>query len=142
MIPVVYDDGGRLAAGFRGKTRDCVVRSIAIVTGRPYAEIYRELMLAAEGERNGPRKSHPRTGVHTSRQWFKDYMQRLGFKWTPTMRVGTGCTTRLSASDLPMTGRHVVKVSRHVTALVDGELRDNHDPSRRGTRCVYGYWSL
>lgn len=25
-------------------------------------------------------------------------------------------------------------------AVVDGVVRDTHDPSRDGTRCVYGYW--
>lgn len=23
----------------------------------------------------------------------------------------------------------------------DGVIRDTHDPSRDGTRCVYGYWT-
>ena len=32
----VYDDGGRNAAGFRGKAGDCVARSIAIATRLPY----------------------------------------------------------------------------------------------------------
>ena len=33
MIDYRYDDGGREAAGYRGKTGDCVVRAIAICTG-------------------------------------------------------------------------------------------------------------
>jgi hypothetical protein len=36
----VYDDGGRLAAGFKGKTGDCVTRAIAIATEKPYQEVY------------------------------------------------------------------------------------------------------
>ena len=31
-----YNDGGRSAAGFSGKTGDCVCRAIAIATGKPY----------------------------------------------------------------------------------------------------------
>jgi hypothetical protein len=30
-IPFVRHDGGRAAAGFKGKTQDCVTRAIAIV---------------------------------------------------------------------------------------------------------------
>ena len=40
MIPFIYNDGGRAAAGFKGNTRDCVTRAIAIVTGKPYKEVY------------------------------------------------------------------------------------------------------
>ncbi len=29
---------------------------------------------------------------------------------------------------------------RHYTAVIDGVINDTHDPSREGTRCVYGYW--
>ena len=31
------DDGGRSAAGYKGKAGDCVVRSIAIVTGTVFS---------------------------------------------------------------------------------------------------------
>jgi hypothetical protein len=36
----VMDDGGRAAAGYKGQTGDCVCRSIAIATGKPYQEVY------------------------------------------------------------------------------------------------------
>ena len=35
-----YNDGGRAAAGYQGAAGDCVTRSIAIVTGLPYEEVY------------------------------------------------------------------------------------------------------
>lgn len=35
-----HHDGGRAAAGFRGTTGDCVVRAIAIATGRKYKTVY------------------------------------------------------------------------------------------------------
>ena len=38
-------------------------------------------------------------------------------------------------------GPLIVKVSRHLTAVIDGVLYDTHDCSRGGTRCVYGYFS-
>ena len=39
----VFHDGGRAAAGYKGKTGDCVARSIAIATGKPYQEVYEAL---------------------------------------------------------------------------------------------------
>ena len=35
----IHDDGGRVAAGYKGKTGDCVTRAIAIATGKPYQEV-------------------------------------------------------------------------------------------------------
>jgi hypothetical protein len=39
----VRDDGGRDAAGLGREQRDCVVRAIAIETGKPYHEVHAEL---------------------------------------------------------------------------------------------------
>jgi len=36
----VFDDGGRAASGYTGKTGDCACRSIAIATGLSYQTIY------------------------------------------------------------------------------------------------------
>ena len=39
-----------------------------------------------------------------------------------------------------LAGRIIVRLSKHYTCLIDGIIHDTHDPSRNGTRCVYGYW--
>lgn len=124
-------DGGRAAAGFRGIARDCVVRSVAIATGNPYRQVYDDLFKLL-GET-------PRNGVFTNNKAFRSYMEGLGFEWVATMRIGQGCKVHLRADELPA-GTLVVKCSRHFTAVVDGVVHDNHDPSRDGKRCVYGYW--
>lgn len=138
------NDGGRLAAGYRGFAGDCVTRAIAIVTGKPYQEIYDAIAHGVATERrtksggaSGKRTAN--SGVHTGRKWFNDYMKSLGFEWTPTMQIGSGCKVHLKENELP-SGRLVVVVSRHLTAVVDGIIQDTHDPSREGKRCVYGYW--
>ena len=136
----VRDDGGRAAAGFRGTTGDCVCRSIAIATGRPYREVYDALNALGTRERKGKRKrgkSSARTGVYKGT--IRRYMESIGWRWTPTMGIGTGCTVHLTAAELPA-GRLVVSVSRHSVAVIDGVIHDLADPSRDGTRCVYGYW--
>lgn len=63
----------------------------------------------------------------------------LGFKWTPTMEVGSGTRVHLRADELPA-GTLIVRLSGHVTVVSDGTVLDTHDPSRGGTRAVYGYW--
>ncbi len=56
------------------------------------------------------------------------------------MSIGSGCQVHLRAKGLP-TGRLIVQLSKHVAAVIDGVIHDTHNPSRRGTRCVYGYYS-
>lgn len=145
----VLDDGGRRDAGFTNKRTagDCVPRAVAIASGRPYAEVYAALAEGMESQRRTKRsgkttgKRSASNGVTTGRKWFKDYMVGLGFKWVPTMQIGEGCTVHLKADELPA-GRLVVSVSKHYTAMLDGVIHDAYDPSRGGTRCVYGYWIL
>lgn len=166
-----FDDGGRAAAGFKGKAGDCVARSVAIASGRPYAEVYAALAEGTGTQRagkRGKRAASARSGVNVTRKWFRDYMASLGFRWVPTMAIGSGCKVHLDAAELPA-GRLVVSVSKHYTAVLDGVIHDTHDPRRethyvenyRGQpikagwwlhedgdilcsiqrRCVYGYWT-
>lgn len=144
MSGFVYDDGGRAAAGYTGSASDCVCRAIAIATEKPYQEVYDALNELAKRERTGKRKkgkSSARNGVY--RATYEPYILSLGWKWVPTMRIGQGCTVHLAADELPA-GRLIVAVSRHLTAMIDGTIRDTHDPRRYNqdspTRCVYGYF--
>jgi hypothetical protein len=166
----IKDDGGRAAAGYKGFAGDCVTRAVAIASGRPYAEVYAALAKGAGSERKTRGKS-ARNGIRTSRKWFKKYMESIGFKWTATMHIGSGCKVHLREDELPR-GRLVVAVSKHYTAVIDGVIHDTYDPSAdRGTtiyplnyplpipkdarllsngngyayepeRCVYGFWQL
>jgi hypothetical protein len=143
------DDGGREAAGYAGHTGDCVMRAIAIACEMPYAEVYRALheatltdrvVMAKLELRYGARArvhASPRLGVH--RRIYDRYLAERGWSWTPTMKIAQGCTVHLRSDELP-DGRLIVRVSRHICAVIDGVIHDTHDPSRGGTRCVYGYW--
>ena len=149
-----YDDGGRNTAGYKGKTGDCVARSVAIASGLPYQEVYAALAQGTGGQTTGKHKKRAASaanGISVKRKWFKDYMVSLGFVWVPTMGIGTGCRVHLVKDELPM-GNLVVSVSKHYTAVINGVIRDTWDPQRNtycfredGTtqnsrRCVYGYW--
>lgn len=133
--PWVADDGGRAAAGFRGDAGDCVPRALAIATGRPYPEVYAELA-AGMAQRGKPKSA--RNGV--SPKVYRPWLAAAGWEWTPTMGIGTGCTVHLDAEELPL-GRLVVRLSRHLCAVLDGVVHDTYDPARGGARCVYGVWS-
>ena len=135
-----FNDGGRKKAGYKGRAGDCAVRAIAIASQKPYKEIYDLVNKFAKKERIGKRKtgiSSARNGVYNTT--FKKIMLHLGFKWQPTMKIGSGCTVHLKADELPK-GRIVCNVSRHYVAVIDGVIQDTYDPSRNGTRCVYGYF--
>jgi len=53
--------------------------------------------------------------------------------------VGAGCQVHLRSDELPK-AILIVKVSKHLTAVLNGVIQDTHNPSRGGNRCVYGYY--
>jgi hypothetical protein len=142
-----FNDGGRGLAGFKGGAGDCVVRAIAIATQLPYIQVYEDLLQANAAYANSrndklarrlnAKGSSPRNGNH--RNVFHDYILGHGFIWVPTMKIGTGCQVHLRAHELP-SGTLIVKVSKHLTTIIEGVIHDTHNPSRGGSRCVYGYY--
>ncbi len=135
-----FNDGGREAAGFLGETGDCACRAISIISGLPYTLIYHRINEIAKKERTGKRKrgkSNARKGVY--RYTLHTILLSLGFDWFPTMSIGSGCTVHLKEGELP-TGKLIVLCSQHLTAVIDGVIHDTFDPSREGTRCVYGFY--
>ena len=147
QFPFQFNDGGREKAGFKGGAGDCVVRSIAIAADLPYMQVYEDLRLANESyaqlkndrlaKRLSAKGSSPRNGNH--RNVFHDYILAQGLEWVPTMKVGAGCQVHLRPEELPK-GILIAKVSKHLTTIINGVIHDTHNPSRGGTRCVYGYY--
>lgn len=130
-----YNDGGREDAGFKGQAGDCVTRAIAIATGMDYREVYNELA-QREAVKSGKRSA--RNGI--SKDVLKAYLADLGWTWTPTMQIGSGTKVHLKKDELP-TGTVICSVSKHVVTVIDGVIHDTYDPSRNGSRAVYGYWT-
>jgi len=134
-------DGGRKAAGFKGVTCDCVCRSIAIVTGRPYLEVYNELKVLCKKERRlkTNRRSCHRTGIHTGHKWFKDWMSENNFVWIKSRRG----KLNFSQDNLP-TGRLIVfiEVYVHYAAVIDGIVYDTWNQYMDDDNTISGYWKL
>ena len=138
----IYSDGGRAAAGYKGEAGDCVTRAIAIATEIPYQEVYDALNALAKSapkyaSQKRSRGSVARNGV--PKTTILEYLDQRGWAWVPTMQIGSGCSVHLRADELPA-GRIICRVSRHLCAVIDGVVYDTRDPTRDGTRCVYGYW--
>ena len=136
----VHCDGGRAASGFVGHANDCVTRSISIVTQIPYLAVYEALNKLAKNERTGKRKrkiSSARNGVF--HDTYHKYLESLGYKWVPCCGIGTGISVHLRESELP-NGRLIVRVSKHLTAVINKVIYDTFDCSRNGNRAVYGYF--
>lgn len=146
-VPLVINDGGRAAAGYKGTTGDCVVRAIAIACEKPYSEVYDRLsalrILHATTKRDRVARSlrakgsSPRNG--NPRKVYEKLLVEYGWKFVPTMSFGSGCKVHLRPDELPP-GRIIARVSKHLVAVVDGVIHDTFDCSRQGTRCVYGYY--
>jgi hypothetical protein len=137
----IFNDGGRALSGFKGFSGDCVCRAISIATGASYLSVYEKINQISQQEKKSKTrrgKSNSRNGVH--KVTYRKLLESLGWKWTPTMGIGTGCKVHLRQGELPK-GKLIVEVSRHLVAVVDGVIQDTFDCSRDGMRCVYGYWS-
>jgi hypothetical protein len=143
----VRDDGGRDAAGLGREQRDCVVRAIAIETGKPYHEVHAELtaeiLRYVKTHRNritgwikrsrGGRGFNPDYGCYD--KVYAPYLGALGWRFIFTEERGM----RFRAAELP-SGRLIVRVHRHVAAVIDGVIHDTFNSAGAGRRPVSGYW--
>jgi hypothetical protein len=82
--------------------------------------------------RGGVRAFDPDHGCSDS--IYGPYLKSLGWKHTATKGV------RLRADELPR-GRLIVRISRHLVAVIDGVIHDTFDSGRAGRVRVTGYWT-
>jgi hypothetical protein len=132
----IESDGGRAEAGYQGVSADCVIRSIAIAAELPYQKVRDDLNRLSK-KIHRVLVGNARSGYY--RNVYERYILGLGWTWYPTMFIGKGCRVHMRKDELP-SGRLILSVAQHVTCVIDGVIYDQHDPSRDGTRCVYGYY--
>jgi len=121
----VYDDGGRVAAGYKSPAGDCVCRAVAIASGRPYAEVRDRLRRGTGRVRHSKTRPSPDNGIPVMKRWFMLLMEESGFRF---VRKG----------DLPDAGRLVVLTRTHAFAVIDSAARDTHMHRLADRR--FGYW--
>ena len=119
MIGYMYDDGGRAASGAKGSARDCVVRALAIVTNMDYADAYHAG--AAVNRENGD-------GVKSARNGVPKQVTEILYKANGLRRVALPRGSKPTFTAAHRTyGNCVVTTTKHVCALIDGNLRDTND---------------
>ena len=123
-----YSDGGRIDAGFKGKS-DCGIRAVSIACDIGYKEARKLLKEYAKRGKQG--------NGQIARGIYKEDMDAalgsLGWRWFPAPKF-EGRKARYG--DLPQ-GRYIVRMARHYAAVIDGVLLDAWDSSEK---MVYGYW--
>jgi hypothetical protein len=148
-IPWVHNDGGyagRTTKRGRFIPGNGVVRAIAIATGGNYHDVNRELQNRqyeyVRGLRSG-RIKEKGASINEVGVWpdvSKKYLLDNGWRWTPTMSIGSGTTMHLTYEEIPDRPLFIAKVSRGLVTVINGVVQDIGDPSREGTRAVYGYY--
>lgn len=124
-----YNDGGRAAAGYKGKAGDCAVRAVCIALDKPYRETYRELARLnslATGMRS------VRNGMY--KETLDRYLSALGWHWHAAPKFSG---RKAKASDMPA-GIVIARQAHHFVAVVDGIAQDIFNSSNK---MVYGYWA-
>ena len=114
-----FNDGGRIASGRRGIAGDCVVRALAIVTGRSYNATYRTV---AQANKDAGGRRSARNGVpqHVAdRCMFDAGLRRL--------RLPSGFSYDLAAAAAVVGMTCVLGNRYHYAAVVGGVLFDTND---------------
>ena len=136
-LEYIEDDGGRSAAGFKGRTGDCLTRAISIATGESYRKVYdavgeqmkkhgyarsgnayAQSGKAAAAVRAKGRSRRPRT--------IQDDVLRLfGFAKVDAKKPNGTCYTYEQAHR--RYGTCIVTTTKHYATLKNGALRDTFD---------------
>ncbi len=117
------------ASNAKGEHRDCTVKALTAATGLSYDECHKAL--ADTGRK-------PRKGCH----WYIQgpiAANALGFNMRRLDRSEYRCKTMITAAkDRALrSGRFVVQVKRHVAAVVDGNVVDWSEGTRRRIEDIY-----
>ena len=124
-VDFVYDDGGRKAAGFRGKAAgDCATRACAIVLGLPYRAVYKRMAeINAAACAPGSKRRSPSKGVAIGAA--KCVFASLGLfeAEPPDGRVMTLTEAYNEFGDLLA----ITMSGSHITSVMDGAVRDTWD---------------
>jgi len=133
-----FNDGGRAAAGFKkNDVEDCVARSIAIATGKSYAEVHSDLMVRMTDYHNSSSSTAagntlsltPCDGMDF--EVYDGYLESLGWEFIHPERDQI-------LEQLPY-GDIIVRLTGHLVAVKDRVLQDTFD-CREDNLLLWGYF--
>lgn len=100
---------------------DCVVRSISLLTNREWADVYDELSDLASDK----------SLMFDSVEFVENYLDN---------RYPRECHYSKSveefAKEYPI-GKYAVSTNGHLTAIINGDIIDSFDPSKKIMRCAW-----
>ena len=123
MIDYEMDDGGREAAGRKGKTGDCVTRALAILTGRPYLECYRALAEANSKEPRSRSYGKVTASNGVAKRAYEKVYRAFGLE---KVKLPAGAKPTFSEA-YETYGDCVVTTAKHIACLKAGALHDIWD---------------
>lgn len=126
--PAVIYDGGRALSKRPKQKNDCTVRALAIARGLAYDEAYDIL---AEAGRKCTRGFNMPNWLN--KQPWATKMPFQATKGERRMNPASFCK-------MYQTGRYICRVSKHVFAVIDGEVYDAFE--NNPTRCIYTAWKI
>ena len=124
-----FNDGGRKAAGFKGRVGDCGARALAIAFNIDYVTAYK---LVATANSNMGYAHSARNGV--SKDVYSQILSTLNWSWHPAPKFAG---RKAKCSDMPK-GVVIARQAHHFVAVIDGIPNDTWDSSNK---MVYGYWA-
>lgn len=151
------NDGGREAAGFKGKTGDCVTRAIAIATGRDYSSVRKDLMGATSDFRSASKSRAARNAKSNSvrngtlNKVYQPYLESIGWKRIALQKFGDSKRYYMTTDDIPM-GTVIIEMRKHLVTVIDHVVQDTWDsrttkkwidgvPTNEDTpRTITAYW--
>lgn len=132
------DDGGRAAAGFRGRAKDCAIRAVSIALDLPYRQIHRELTELQRCATTEP--PDPDTwkcaqdGINFRYPEFAEYLSNYGVALI-RMQKGVWLSTVLGRLNLLVEEPFILaQVRNHIVAITRGVIRDDAFDHKRYTR--------
>ena len=113
-------------------SKDCMVRSVTLATGRTYSEVHS--IMYGHGWR-AKRSSSDRNWELQITSTLRD----LGFTWKRVSFPGIKGEPRRTALTMPSTGTWILRSAKHVACLKEGVLLDTWNSSEK---CVYFAWEI
>ena len=123
------NDGGRQAAGYKGKAGDCGARAMTIALQLDYKTVYKEL---SQANCDNGRSRSARNGI--MKDTYTEVLKLHGWIW---IKAPTFEGRKARCSDMPK-GSVIAKQARHLVAVIDGVANDTWDCAHK---MVYGYWA-